>query len=249
MAISDAVLALYADLKTSGRLEGIDSVAELGSQTVWSQHPERLRALFAAFGRPLPPPAAFSTFISSGGRGAASSRSLHGYLGFKRYDCIDIDENCGALPLDLNFDAIPDAYRGQYGLITNIGTSEHILNQSNTFKAIHDLTAPGGLMLHVSPYIGWPEHGFFNYQPNFFQAIARYNSYEVLGMWRNHDPRPELVSLLDAGLALDCDIQLGANYNLVTLLRKTRGDEFFMPIQGHYELELPAPSRARYRPL
>ena len=74
MGISDVMLSLYTDLKTSGLLDGIDSVVELGSQTVWVQDPERLKALFTAFGRPLPPPDEFASFINTTGTGVASSR-------------------------------------------------------------------------------------------------------------------------------------------------------------------------------
>jgi hypothetical protein len=41
-------------------------------------------------------------------------------------------------------DQVPPDRRGKYGLTTNHGTSEHILDQRNTFNAIHDFT--GGLM-------------------------------------------------------------------------------------------------------
>jgi hypothetical protein len=46
-------------------------------------------------------------------------------------------------------------------LTTNHDTSEHILDQRNTFKVIHDFTAPGGLMLHALPFTVHLEHGFF----------------------------------------------------------------------------------------
>ena len=40
-------------------------------------------------------------------------------------------------------DQVPPDGRGKYGLTTNHGTSEHILDQRNTFNAIHDFTARG----------------------------------------------------------------------------------------------------------
>ena len=39
----------------------------------------------------------------------------------------------------------------------------------------------GGLMLHALPFTAHLEHGFFSYQPNLFDALARYNSYQTLG--------------------------------------------------------------------
>ncbi len=249
MGMNDAMLGFYAGLKTGGLLDGIDSVAELGSQTIWMQDPERLTALLAAFSRPLPPPDVLARFISDSAKNEASARSLYEYLGFQRYTSIDIDAARGAIAIDLNFDEVPEEHRRAYGLTTNLGTSEHILNQANVFKVIHDLTAPGGLMLHVIPFIGFFDHGFFNYQPNFFQAIARFNAYEMLGLWVNHEPNLEFVPLLEWCGPDNAVFEVGQNYLLVALLGKTQDTPFFMPVQWHYEAGLPPASRARYRPL
>ncbi len=249
MGMNDAMLCLYTDLQNGGLFAGIDSVAELGSQTLRMQNPERLEALLTAFNRPLPPPEELARFIGDSAKNNASLRTLYGYLGFERYTSIDIDAAHGAIAIDLNFDEVPEEHHGAYGLTTNLGTSEHILNQANVFKVIHDLTAPGGLMLNVNPFIGFFEHGFFNYQPNFFQAIARYNAYEMLGLWVNHEPNLEFVPLVEWWGPRNRVFEVGQDYLLVTLSRKTQDAPFFMPVQGHYEAGLPPASRARYRPL
>ena len=44
-------------------------------------------------------------------------------------------------------------------MVTNFGTTEHIANQLQSFKIIHDLAAPGALMLHVVPAGGMPMTG------------------------------------------------------------------------------------------
>ena len=49
-------------------------------------------------------------------------------------------------------------------------------------------------MLHISPFVGCVDHGFFTYQPNFYYALSRYNGYEVLGLWLN--PNTALSSLI-----------------------------------------------------
>src|SRR5215208_6394289 len=82
---------------------------------------------------------------------------------------------------------VPPEHRAKYGMTTNHGTTEHLLNQYNAFKMIHDFTAPGGLMLHALPFTVHLEHGFFNYQPNLFEALARFNSYKTLGVWVGPD--------------------------------------------------------------
>src|SRR5215831_12736055 len=186
MGLGPPILALYRQLKLLGALDGIDSVVELGSQGVWCPDRRLLTGLFEAFGRPVPPSHELDVYINATGTGHAASRHLHEKLGFK-YDCVDIDGNFGSLTLDINFDSVPSQSRGKYGLTTNHGTTEHVLDQRNAFKMIHDFTRAGGLMLHALPFTVHLEHGFFNYQPNLFDALARYNSYQTLGTWVGPD--------------------------------------------------------------
>ena len=102
-------------------------------------------------------------------------------LGFD-YSCIDIDNSPGSIALDLNFDSTPDSLTGKFNLVTNFGTTEHTINQFNAFKIIHELAAPGAIMLHELPASGQINHGFFGYQPKFFDGLARSNGYSVLFM-------------------------------------------------------------------
>jgi uncharacterized cupredoxin-like copper-binding protein len=67
-------------------------------------------------------------------------------------------------------------------------------------------------------------------------------------MWVNHDPKPVLIPWCEDEMR-KLNIEPGANYLLVTLLRKTCDAEFFAPIQGHYQSMVPETSRARYRAL
>jgi hypothetical protein len=111
--------------------------------------------------------------------GAPLARTFYEWLGF-RYAAIDVDGSPGSIPLDLNHDAAPDSEKGRYQLVTNFGTTEHIANQLNAFRVIHDLTAPGGLMFHEVPAQGMFNHGLINYNPKFFWMLARSNAYETL---------------------------------------------------------------------
>ena len=98
------------------------------------------------------------------------------------YAAIDIDGTPGSIPLDLNVDDAPAAARGAFHLVTNFGTTEHIANQLNVFKVIHDLAVPGGVFVHEVPAQGMWNHGLVNYNPKFFWMLARSNGYEVIFM-------------------------------------------------------------------
>ena len=148
--------------------------------------------------------------------------------------------------LDLNFDSVPEEHKGRYGLVTNHGTSEHIMNQYNVFKAMHDFARVGGLLIHAVPFTVHLEHGFFNYQPNFFEALMRYNSYETLGMWVGPDWR--LASLIpwDPILLDYLAFSAKTTHLLVAVQRKRYNKEFCVPFQKVYENMVPDEVRSRY---
>ena len=246
MGLGPPVLALYHQLKTLGVFDGIKTVMELGSQGVWCPDRRLLTNLFNAFDAAIPPENELAIYINSSGTGHASSRHLHERLGFE-YDCLDIDRKFGSLVLDLNFDAVPENCRGRYDLTTNHGTTEHVFNQYNAFKVMHDLTAPGGLMLHALPFTVHLEHGFFNYQPNLFDALARYNSYKTLGVWIG--PDWTMSSFIPwQPLLLDfLTLNSKTTHLLVVLQQKLSNTDFCVPIQGVYEDMVPDEAVARYQ--
>jgi len=146
MGLGPPVLALYRQLKGLGVFDGITDVMELGAQNVWCPQSELVKALFKAFGKPEPSAAMLNRFANWKGSGL----ELYTALGFN-YRCVDLDPQFNSIPLDLNFDPCPPEHVGKYGFVTNHGTSEHILNQYNVFKVMHDFTKPGGYMLHAVP--------------------------------------------------------------------------------------------------
>ncbi len=246
MGLGPPILALYRQLKQLGALEGIDSVIELGSQGVWCPDPRLLNGLFEAFGRQRLSHAELQQYLNVSGTGNAPSRDLHERLGF-RYHCVDIDGKFGSLTLDINFDQVPQEHRGKYGLTSNHGTTEHLLDQRNAFKMIHDLTAPGGLMLHALPFTVHLEHGFFNYQPNLFEALARFNSYETLGIWVGPDWTLSSLVPWESRLLDYLTLNAKTTHLLVVLQRKLHDKEFCVPVQAVYETMIPESSAARYQ--
>ena len=241
MGLGPPVLALYRQLKGLGVFEGITDVMELGAQNVWCPKAGLVKNLFEAFGKPPPPPDMLDRFANWKGSGL----ELYTALGFT-YHCIDLDSKFNAIPLDLNFDACPAEHVGKYGFVTNHGTSEHILNQYNVFKVMHDLTKAGGFMLHAVPFTVHLEHGFFNYQPNFFEALARYNSYEVSGIWVG--PGWQVASFIPWEPSLLDYLVLNAQttHLLVALLQKQYDTPFCVPFQGVYEPTTNEEHMARY---
>ena len=105
------------------------------------------------------------------------------------YTCIDLDGHAGALRLDLNtamaIDVTGAWNHPPFDLVTNHGTSEHVFNQYNVFKLMHDLTKVGGTMLHAVPTPGFGKpHGFYAYDEIIFHDLARANDYQITHLFR-----------------------------------------------------------------
>lgn len=241
MGLGPPILALYRQMKVLGAFEGINNVLELGAQAVWCPRRKLVLSLFEAFGRPAPDDEMLIRFANWKGSG----RELHEALGHS-YRCVDLDPSFHSIRMDLNFDNVPEAEKGKYDLVTNHGTSEHLLNQFNCFKVMHEFCRAGGLMIHAVPFTVHLEHGFFNYQPNFFSALARYNAYETLGIWVG--PDWQLASLIpwEAGLMDYLALNSKTTHLLVVLQRKLEDRPFGMPFQEIYEGMVPPEALTRY---
>jgi hypothetical protein len=97
--------------------------------------------------------------------------------GFKDYIALDINSTKYTKQVDLNE---PYKHETQASLVTNIGTSEHCFDQGRIFETIHDCCKVGGVMFHHLPFAPWPNHGFYNYCPILFEALATANDYRLL---------------------------------------------------------------------
>jgi SAM-dependent methyltransferase len=99
-----------------------------------------------------------------------TSRSAAGrffrYLGFSDAQSIDIDGSEGAdTLLDLNVDVTPQALLGQFDLVLNGGTLEHVFHVPNALAHVSRLLRPDGVAVHVLPCNNWVEHGFYQFSP------------------------------------------------------------------------------------
>ena len=96
-----------------------------------------------------------------------------------RHQSLDLYPGKSVLQADLNTFAVPGEYRGAFDLVSNAGTTEHIFDQANTFRCLHDFAKVGGVFWHSVPVTGYYNHALFNYHPLFFVFLARANKYEI----------------------------------------------------------------------
>lgn len=148
---------------------------------------------------------------------------------------IDMNGTPAAFRIDLNED-FRDGWTGNFDVVINHGTAEHIFNIGQVFRTMHDHCEAGGLMVHDAPFTGWLDHGFYNLHPTLFYDLAAANNYEVVKVAIHEistrrilpvETRESITTLAEAG-------EIPLNSMLFVALRKTLDAAFRIPVQGYY---------------
>lgn len=167
MGIGIVTYNLFEEILRAGHLKNCKSVIEMGSQEI--QYIEFAKNII-------------NKKINY--KDIVSAKDFFLAIGFEKYNSIDADGKYNALTFDLNFNIEKHyEFNNKYDLVTNFGTSEHVFNQKTFFENVHNLTNLNGYMLHMVPFEGQFNHGFFNYQPRLFYDLAFFNDYEIVGFW------------------------------------------------------------------
>jgi len=101
---------------------------------------------------------------------------------------VDMNGKNGAVRHDLTK---PRAeFNGKFHIVTNHGTSEHVIDQYSVFKQLHDWGAEGCVYGHAVPMDSeqhktllnrpWPKHGFWEYNTEFWSELAKACNYELI---------------------------------------------------------------------
>jgi hypothetical protein len=147
--------------------------------------------------------------------------------GFDYYS-LDLIHGYNTILFDLNLHEPRKDLIGKFSLVTNFGTTEHLINQYLAMKTIHDVTAPGGIIYHDLPMSGYYEHGYFSYTPLFFQDLATANQYEIV--FQSYAKTDVAVAapafMREAGFPDPTFNDFGIEF----VLRKTTDEEFRLPL-------------------
>jgi hypothetical protein len=156
------------------------------------------------------------------------------FLDYQRLVSIDLHGTPSAKAIDLNYPVDLDE---RFGVVVNGGTGEHVFNVCQFFKTVHDLTEPNGLMIHVMPFRGWVEHGFYSFNATFYWDLAAANDYAVHLLAYTEVAPSKLVALPNRERIVELARGggLGDNANLYAVMRKqAQASEFRIPRQGVY---------------
>lgn len=163
-----------------------------------------------------------------------------------QYLSFDIASGYNTQIFDLNRNTLDEGQRGAFDTVINFGTTEHVLNQLNAFRVIHDATKPEGHMVHSLPCVGYVDHGFFTYTPRLFFDIAGCNDYELICFeyqgpsrgkelfpivrdYRSYFPR--LSATIDAAQNTDLASFVTPDIAAFVVFRKKKDAKFNIPME------------------
>ena len=234
-------------------------VLDIGSSNLYTADPAQLNELADGFGRRLKP--AFVERIAAGsaydGSGVSRNESFVGELlenlGL-RYLALDIANGYGTRIFDLNAEALPDNLRGTFDTVLNFGTTEHVVNQLNSFRVIHDAVKVGGHIVHQLPTTGFIDHGYFCYTPRFFFDLSGHNEYEVVDFgYEGPFPGAEVFGIVRDYVAyfpvlkelIPAESPRAQDMVLNIIVRKTKDLPLRLPMETSTSVVVPEKPRSR----
>ena len=121
---------------------------------------------------PVPPPA-----------GHAFAEPFFAMLGARKVDSLDFSTFEGAtVQHDLNL-PIPNSLHGQYDLVFDGGSLEHVFNFPQALKSCMEMVRPGGHFVQVSNANNFMGHGFWQVSPELmYRAMSPANGFEVVAI-------------------------------------------------------------------
>lgn len=102
-------------------------------------------------------------------------------LGFKSLESLDSHPYEGATIIhDLNEPITVPSGLGQYDVIFDGGTSEHIFDQLKVLENLNKLCRVGGVIIHWTPANNCLDHGYFQPSPSFYREYYEANDFEII---------------------------------------------------------------------
>ncbi|MBS0623550.1 MAG: class I SAM-dependent methyltransferase [Verrucomicrobia bacterium] len=179
MGIGQGSYKLLLEEKKQGRLKG-KSLLQLGRQCVLFDF-KTLKSLAKKAGvelQEVKEQLSFDDYYRK--KGFIDDHTLFRALGFERVASLDYSDFEGAdLVYDLNL-PIPKEQWGQFDVVYDGGTAEHVFHFPQFLENVHNLLAEDGIVMHVSPSHNHVDHGFYMFSPQVFSEYYTANHYKIL---------------------------------------------------------------------
>ena len=169
-----------------------------------------------------------------------SAKSFYQFLGIKEYVSIDMNKEHGSISLDFNLPLEDTSLYSQFDLVTDHGACEHAFNIAETYRTMHRLCKPNGLIVIAQSL--WGGNGYFLYDESFFDGIAAANNYKIIfnsyviaaeSKTPNGSDNQFHVPL-NRDLLKTIDLSKASSINVYVVLQKQDKSDFKFPYQGQY---------------
>jgi len=177
MGLGPGVARLYLELWQRGVFQNIKSVVDMGSQELMLTQPQ-FREMMRESCITNYNEADFANLDYFPGQPRMSARAFYQLLGIEKYNSVDINGEHGAIRHDLNLPFEDSTRFGQYDLVTDYGSNEHVFNIVEPYRTMHRLCKPGGVLVNSQCVVGG--NGYYNFDPSFFEGMAAANGYRIL---------------------------------------------------------------------
>lgn len=117
-------------------------------------------------------------------------------IGWPPMESLDFTDAEGAEHVHDLSAPLPEHLKGQFDLVYDGGTTEHVFDIAQAFRNCHAMLRPGGCFVSCVGGDGWFGHGFYQVGPDVpWRYWGATLGYDVLGCWtmpriRNVDPMP-----------------------------------------------------------
>lgn len=241
MGVAAKNLSRILDLCKGGALPPGAAMIELGAQNVYCSGMESFLREFVDYFRSQRERGWRAQELSRGEIAKIADRGFMSRLmracgfDYKALDIFDADDVI-LFDLNLHLHQLPTELPGRFDLVTNFGTTEHVINQLHALEIMDELAKPGGIIYHDLPLGGYHMHGYFSYNPPVFQDLALANGYEILFHWYSRNSfetqAPEFMvrNGFTAKGYIDCGIEF--------IFRKTSPAPFRLPLETFTSLGL-----------
>jgi SAM-dependent methyltransferase len=179
-------------------------------------------------------------------RNFISDEFLLRFAGFDEVRSLDANDFEGCdIVYDLNRDD-PGDLCGQFDLILDCGTIEHVFHVPNAMKSIWAMLKVGGHVIHMAPTNNYVDHGFYQFSPTFFFDFYEANKFADLDVvlmscttdvngtpWNFQSYRPGMLDAISSG---GLDEKMYETFVIARRIEQSTGDA--VPGQRRYVKKL-----------
>ena len=238
MGLGIAAVQNTLELSKLGLLEGTNKIAEMGSQELHLAALD-LEEMIKMSGLKNFQKNEFPNIDNWPNFPRCSAKYFYQFLGIKEYVSIDMNKQHGSIPQDFNLPLEDTSLYSQFDLVTDHGACEHAFNIAETYRTMHRLCKPKGLIVIAQSL--WGGNGYFLYDESFFDGIAAANNYKIIFnsyviTTKSKTPNGsdnQFHIPLNRDLLKTIDLS-NANIGVYVVLQKQDKSDFKFPYQGQY---------------